>query len=238
MRKVLALLIVLVSTNISLQSQVIDHDPVLPLGAMRGASIDMEQPGIKGSIYLFDIWHEGTLLMKNGRLVDDIKINFAGENGELIISKPYEGIPTEYHVIERDVISVTLIGLPGIPERHFANLPLDSIEAEGTGGFFYEVLLDDKIVLLKKTYKQFVRAKVKEAYANGAGDAKYVLRTEYFIKKQGANSYQPTQVNKKLLSEVLGSAMKSEAKSLRKKNKWKWGRDEHIVLLLKALIPN
>lgn len=236
MRKIISLFIVIVSLTASLSGQVIDHDPVMPAGWMRGASINLDQPGINGTIYLFEeVWPEGTLLMKNGRLVDDIKINFAGENGDLIISRPYEGIPTEYQVIERDVTSVTLLALPGIPARHFVNLPIDSIETEGTGGFFYEVLLDDKMALLKKTYKQFVRAKQTEAYANGANEAKYVLRTEYFIRPQGSKSFSPIRLNKKLLSGALGASLTSEAKGLMKKNKWKWNRDADVVLLLQAL---
>lgn len=238
MRKVSALLIVLIATVTSVQSQVIDHDPVMPAGWMRGATINLDQPGINGTIYLFEleVWPEGTLLMKNGRLVDDIKINFAGENGDLIISRPYEGIPTEYQVIERDVKSVTLLALPGIPRRHFVNLPIDSIEGEGTGGFFYEILLDNKMALLKKTYKQFVRARQKEAYANGANEAKYVLRTEYFIRPQGSSNFSAVRLNKKLLSGALGAPLANEAKGLMKKNKWKWNKDKDIVLLLKALI--
>lgn len=237
MRKVSALLIVLITTVISVQSQILDHDPVMPAGWMKGATINLDQPGINGTIYLFEqeVWPEGTLLMKNGRLVDDIKINFAGENGDLIISRPYQGMPTEYQVIERDVTSVTLLALPGIPKRHFVNLPIDSIEAEGTGGFFYEVLLDDKMALLKKTYKQFVRAKQTEAYANGANEAKYVLRTEYFIRPQGSSQFKAIRLNKKLLSGALGTSLTSEAKGLMKKNKWKWNRDRDVAQLLQAL---
>ncbi|MCE7991598.1 MAG: hypothetical protein HEP71_06445 [Roseivirga sp.] len=235
MRKIFSLLIVIVSISVSLNGQVVDHDPVMPAGWMKGATINLEQPGINGSIYLFDNWLEGTLVMKNGRVVDDIKINFAGENGDLVISRPYQGIPTEYQVIERDVTSVTTLALPGIPKRHFVNLPIDSIEAEGTGGFFYELLLDDKAALLKKTYKQFVRAKQTEAYANGANDAKYVLRTEYYIRPAGSSDFRAIRLNKKLISGALGASQSSKAKGLMKKNKWKWNKDEDIVQLLQAL---
>lgn len=237
MRKVSVLLIVLIVTVASVRGQVIDPDPVMPAGWMRGATISLDQPGINGTIYLFEqeVWPEGTLLMKNGRLVEDIKINFAGEHGDLVISRPYQGIPTEYQVIEREVASVTLLALPGIPARHFVNLPIDSIEAEGTGGFFYEVLLDDKMALLKKTYKQFVRARQKEAYANGANEAKYVLRTEYFIRPQGSDRFSPVRLNKKLLSGALGASLTSRAKGLMKKNRWKWNKDRDVVALLKAL---
>lgn len=237
MRKVSVLLIVFIATVMSARSQVIDHDPVMPVGWMKGATIDLEQPGINGTIYLFEaeVWPEGTLLMKNGRFVDNIKINFAGENGDLIISRPYQGIPTEYQVIERDIKSVTLLALPGVPERHFVNMPIDSIENEGTGGFFYEVLLDDKITLLKKTYKQFIRAKQKEAYSNGANEAKYILRTEYFIRPQGSDKFKAVKLNKKLLSDALGTSRTNEARGLMRTNKWKWKKDRDVVSLLQAL---
>ncbi|GEM_PF-5185445 len=236
MRSILTFLIVCLATVGSLKSQIVDHDPVMPVGWMKGASLDLDQPGINGTIYLFESeWPEGTLLMRNGRFVDNIKINFAGENGDLIISRPYEGIPTEYSVIERDVTSVTILAQPGVPERHFVNLPIDSIEIEGTGGFFYEILLDDKMDLLKKTYKQFVRAKQREAYSNGANEAKYVLRTEYFIRVKDSEDFKPIRINKKQLSGILGSTLTNKAKRIMKQNKWRWNKDRDVTKLLEEL---
>jgi hypothetical protein len=235
MRKVILLFILFSAVTLCIQGQSIDWDPNVPASWLKGATVAPEQPGIQGSIYVFDDWLEGTLLMKNGRFVDDIKINFAGQNGDLVISRPYHGIPTEYNVIESDVVSVTILPLDDTPGRHYMYLPIDSVESTGTGGFFYEVLLDDQVTLLKKSYKQFVRARQREAYSNGANEAKYVLMSEYFVKIPGKDNYEPIRLNRKIISDALGKNLATKAKGLAKKNKWKWTRDEDVSRLLEAL---
>lgn len=235
MRKVILIFTLFYAITLCLQGQSVDWDPNVPASWLKGATVAPEQPGIQGSIYVFDDWLEGTLLMTNGRFVDDIKVNFAGQNSDLVISRPYHGIPTEYNVIERDVVSVTILPFDDTPKRHFVYLPLDSIESTGTGGFFYEVLLDNEATLLKKTYKQFVRARQREAYSNGANEAKYVLISEYFIKVPGKENYEAIRLNRKMISDALGKSLATKAKGLARKNKWKWTRDRDVPKLLEAL---
>lgn len=216
-------------------AQTVDYDHGLPANWLRGVEIRIDNPNVGGTPYLFDDWQPGTMLMTSGRLVEGIKINFVNQAGEVIVSKPYAGLEVQYGVIEKDVVSVTILGEAG--DRQFVRYWADTIENTGDEQhYFYEVLAAGKVSFLKKPYKAYKRARLKEAYSSSDNRAEYVLKNDYFMKMPGQKAYSRILLGKAPLLKALGSAYREKAKSLMKEMKGKWTREKDVVRLLTELM--
>lgn len=227
-------LILLFSAFIQAHGQTVDYDHAIPASWLRGAELRLGNPNIEGTPYLFKDWMPGTMLMTNGRVVEDIRINFVNQEGEVMVTKPYAGLDVQYGVIELDVVSVTIKDED--QDRRFVRYWADTIESTGDElHYFYEVLAEGKVSLLKKPYKFFKRAKLREAYSNGNNKAKFVLKREFFLRLPGQESYTTMRLSKGLVLRAIGKSRADEAKRLMKAQKGKWNRGRDVGAMLVQL---
>ncbi len=216
------------------EAQTPDIDGSIPTTWLRGAELRLGNPDIAGTPFLFKEWLPGSMRMTNGRLVEDIKVNFVNQAGEVMISKPYAGLEVKYGVIELDVVSVTILDNDG--DRNFVRYWADTIESSGSElHYFYEVLAAGKVSLLKKPFKLYKRARLREAYSNGNNQAKYVLKNEYYLRLPGQKGYTTLHLTKGNIFKILGKDLAAKAKQLMKAQKGKWSSEKDVANVLEAL---
>jgi len=224
----------LFSTAFTTNAQTIDYDNAIPATWLRGAELRLGNPDIDGTPYLFKDWQPGTMLMTNGRLVEDIKVNFINQAGEVMVSKPYAGLNVQYGVIELDVVSVTISEKD--EDRRFVRYWADTIENVGDEQhYFYEVLAEGKVSLLKKPYKFYKRPKQREAYSSGNTKAKYVPKSDFFMRLPGQENYTQVRLSKGILLKAIDPAYREKAKATMKQMKGKWTREKDVAAMLLSL---
>ena len=188
---------------------------------------------VKGQPGLFDDYLKAVITTKDGRIIDEIKLNLF-EKDELVVSKDYKGVPGYYDVKEDDIAGFS-IEYPDEQELSFVRLSAAEISSSYASTGFYQVLIGDA-QFVKRAYKELQKAEKAGGYAAGPVVDEYVLISQYFIKPKGENRYQELKLSKKSISKVLGPKLAAQAKSLVKDNGWKWKSESDMLQLLKLLL--
>ena len=187
---------------------------------------------VKGIPFLFEDYLKGSITLKNGRTIENIKINLKNQDNEMVVAKKYKGFESLYDVKEKDIVSFEITDATG--QRHFIQKPNSPEFAALQQKGFYE-LLDQDSLLLKYAYKQFKKAEKAGGYNLGSSMDEHVLVTEYYLRLKAGVAYQNIKLSRKSIGSVLGPELSSQAKTLVKKNRWKWQNEEHVRLLIQAI---
>ena len=187
--------------------------------------------GANGSPEVFESFLPAVIYMSNGQILTGISVNIYNED-DLVVAKPYKGYESHYDIEENNIERFEVI-TGSHQNRVFKRLYKDSFETSYTPQGFYEILSDDK-TFIKRSYKDFLKAEKSDGYSQVRTVDEFVPVTKYYLKGNEQEKYKEVKLSKKSISKVLGNRA-GAAKSIMKKNKWKWNNEAHILLLLSQL---
>jgi hypothetical protein len=234
MKKLFISLIAISSTVFCLKSQDLNWNALAPDNNMIVGNVInfVKDVTVDGTPYLFENWLPGYIVMNNDAKLNNVKINLFNQDGELQVSKPYEGHDVHYNVDESMVKYFVVTDSITQKERRFDYLKLNSDGSKGEKGSFFEIFLDGKTGFLKLASKEFIQAEEQKAYDLGAKKSRYILQESYLIRSDYNAQFETVTLKKRSFEKVFGSEYVKNSESFRKKENLKWSFELDVIQIL------
>jgi hypothetical protein len=188
-------------------------------------NMDELYEGVKGTPYLFNIWKQGDIFLKDSSLIKDINIKYNIYTDDVLYLNSKSG---DSLIIDRPRIDAFEIqGDSPADLLLFRDIRLKPGSKDKST--FARVLYDGQTKFLIKYTKNFIKADYKGAYTAGRRYDEYTDNSQYYIMKD--NELNRIKLNKKAIIKVLADR-ENEVKSFIDKEGADLDSENDVISLL------
>jgi len=188
---------------------------------------DLRDKGTKGSVYWFDDWHQGAILLANGQKMDQYKVKYDIQSWMLEINTS-EGVKILPGARVKEFYLEKTEGEEKAARYHLINLREyfgQNIPSQG----FYELLVDGAYPLVKNFELDILKPNYVPALDAGETQSKIVKKTRYYLIKNKNLVELPSSPKK--FAEIIRD-IKPEAVEFMRKNKLKPKNEEDMIKII------
>lgn len=167
---------------------------MLELGRNILITYNMGYDEVRGTPYLFEEFHNGSLYFTNRTKISGLKINYDCINREILFE--WEG--KNYSIGRNDIEYFTISTDQTDSILLFKRIFLPQAREQE----YLEILYDARSYLFKRYLKDFQEAEVKSPYQVSRDYNEYINKVEYFVKLDG-NDIQILKPKKKAVLKVF-----------------------------------
>ncbi len=176
--------------------------------------------GVKGSPYYHDEWLNGEIELKNGKLINDVKLKFNLVENELIIRAG-----RQTGIINRELVRRFSVNVPDTGNEVFGKYP--SYEKNGADQY-YRILYEGKAVLLEYIKIVYEKANFEGGYALNKTHDEFKHYPSFFYISNTSGTPAKTRSGNKAFVKIFPDH-ETELLQLIKKNQLDLRKTEDMI---------
>ncbi len=188
---------------------------------------DLRDKGTKGSVYWFDEWNQGAILLKNGQKVDQYEVKYDIQSWMLEINTP-KGVKILPGAKVKEFYLEKAVGKENTERYHLINLR-EYFEQNIPSQGFYELLVDGSYPLVKNFELDMLKPNYVPALDAGETQSKIIKKTRYYLIKNKILIELPS--SRKKFTDII-KKIKPEVADFMKENKLKPKNEEEMIEII------